>query len=111
MEKQPKIHLSYAIEKYGDAVSQLATGRARIKERVHGAYLAIHLVRPEENLPPKLRAAHAWIWEQMTGRPAEREGEGSIKAAVRRMSEGEAAEIADRILHVYREVLKFRYQR
>ncbi len=99
--------LNYAIEKFTNAVDVLATGRGRIKERVYSACLAISTIRPEENLPPgRLRADYEWIQKKITRWPAEREGEGSIRAALRRMRVGTAVKVAERIFHIYHEVMR-----
>lgn len=98
--------LRYAVEKFTNAVDVLATDRRRIKDRVYLACLAIHTVRPDENLPPRLRKDYDWIQKQITKWPGELIGEGSIKASLRRMRVGTAEKIAERIFHIYHEVLE-----
>ena len=97
--------IMYAVEKYGNAVDTLATGRGAIKDRLVSAVYAISVLRPE-NFPPDLLGDHEWIIRETTRWPAELPGEGAIQATVRHMAEERAAEVAERILRVYRGVYR-----
>jgi hypothetical protein len=102
--RHPKLLSSrYALEKSGDAVNALALGYGNIKQRVPRAFALIHMIRPERDLPPELHADYEWVQNQMLQK-------GSVKATLHLMRRDTAAEIADRILHIYRELLKRRYQ-
>jgi hypothetical protein len=102
MVQRPKF-LSYAVEKYGDAVDTLALGYGTIKQRVPQAYRLLLTIQPEDHLPPGLHADYEWVKKQMLRK-------GSVKDTMHLMRRDTAAKIADRILHIYREVLKLRYQ-
>ena len=95
--------MSYPINCFHAAVSVLA-GHGHIKQRLMNAYEdhldAIH----EDEVPPERRDAFIEVQKAMH-RVAPLNGEGSVRASVRKMSPLEAGDCAITILSVYRAML------
>ena len=85
----------YPLEKFGQAVSSLATGPGRIRERLMSAYLAFQPVRGDD-LPRDLRGDYVWIMDMLASQEAVGT-EGTVQATLNSMDESTAVEIAQRI--------------
>jgi hypothetical protein len=57
---------SYALEKYGRAVYDLATGEDEIRRRLLPIFQGDLLTITPEHLPQKLREDYRWVMEQIT---------------------------------------------
>lgn len=98
-------NISYSIEKLGDTVNTLATGKGRIKERLVYSYArSLALVDPNA-LPNDLKTMFLKVKEDLTSTPAVAD-EGSVRATVNMMDEDKAVEIAGIILGIYFSVLR-----
>lgn len=96
--------MAYHVDCLYDAVSVLA-GSGHIKQRLITAYEA-HLDKlRDEDLPLTARQGFADLRDQMH-RVQPLNGEGPIRASVRKMSVAEAAECAQSVLELYREAFR-----
>ncbi len=86
--------LSYAHEKFRNAVYTLATHPADIRERPISALVPhIGSVEIEQDIPEDLQDEYQAFWNRVTfGVPIS--GEGTLQASVREMSDDEAVEVA-----------------
>lgn len=96
--------MSYHIDRFYAAMAVLASD-GHIKQRLTKAYEDHLDTIKEDELPPAVRPAFADVQAQMH-RVAPQNGEGPIRASVRKMSPPEAGECAVAILSLYRELLK-----
>ena len=85
----------YAKEKMEWAVWILATQPGRVKERLFGAYLQIHVIG--EHMPSEYREEYQRILRDMNNPNQPDEGEGTVKATLAAMDEEQAVHIAKRI--------------
>lgn len=91
----------HARERFEQAIRALATLDGPLQgKRLESAALALIDLHPEE-FPSELRDAFLSIDRDLTKHAAENEGEGSIKATLRKMSNDEASDIARRMADVY----------
>jgi hypothetical protein len=91
-------------EVLGLAVKFLATGTGSIQERLeNAATVLITLSRPSGELSPELNGQLSAVIQDLTRTPS-LDIEGRIKATLRMMSDEEGAEIAQRIVSLYREL-------
>ena len=96
----------YAEEKFRMAVFLMATGRGKLRERLHMAFCEFQSVSVSD-LPENLREDYVWIRESLTNKPAKQralvqgkfvEGfEGRIGATLAYMRYNKAEAIARRI--------------
>jgi hypothetical protein len=113
--------VTYAREKFANAVSIMASGTGLLKERLYDAFLEFSQVA-DNDIPEHLRAEYRWIREELTKRLAKRrillqgkrvervskqhavlqgkrvETEGNIQDTLRTMRVDRAQEIARRIV-------------
>lgn len=93
-------NLSYSVEKLGDTVGTLVTGKGRIKERLVDSYAhSLALVDPNA-LPDHLKTMLLDVMDELTNTPPVAD-EGSVSATLNKMDEDKAVEIADKILGIY----------
>ena len=97
--------MSNHVDRFYAAVS-VVVGHGNIKQRLVSAFDE-HLAAIEiEALPVSIREQFAELRSRMTGvEPLN--GEGHIRATVRKMSINEADECARRMLQIYTEMLRF----
>jgi len=88
--------IDYGIEKFQRAVDALADSVAPWKDRLFSAFLCMHTVRPEEDLPPEFASRGAALFEAMT-RVRAKGTEGDIRATINAMDEREGGEIVHEI--------------
>jgi hypothetical protein len=81
------------------ATHVLATGRGDIKERLHGAALALALLQ-REDLPRELQDEFSQLVAQMT-RLDRADDEGALSPTLRVIDDNEAVELAGRNLDLY----------
>jgi alpha-D-ribose 1-methylphosphonate 5-triphosphate synthase subunit PhnG len=93
----------YVEEKLLQATDELIAGKGSIRDRLISAagYLT-HLKIAE--IPDKNRAEFAAVMDALTKHPAKREGEGSIRASVRKLHKEEPAALARKIMSLYVDV-------
>ena len=97
--------LSYAYEKLMVAVDVLATSPQSIQDRIEDAFISgFSRINPNEDLPEKLRADFQQLQNQVTRVPATGD-EGTLRATMRVVTDEEATEIAEKILHLFHQVL------
>ncbi len=91
---------SYVCEKLYGAMYALAVGPGRIRERLHSAAMGFHILRPDD-FPDDydLRPQYEQLWKKLTAKKAKAD-EGTLRATIDAMSEGEAAEIARKLLEI-----------
>lgn len=99
------VSYDYATEKLYLATLGLVRGEGGIKDRLEGAAVTLIILRPEKDVPEKLRAEFESIHSELTSEPAQFEGEGTIRATIRQLSPDEASQIAERIFHLYGKLL------
>jgi hypothetical protein len=88
--------LTYANEKFQQAIYQLAVGSGPIKERVRLAYLYVLRAWPFEGLSEELAARALALHDALTKVDAEGD-EGKLAATLATMSDDEAGEVAREI--------------
>jgi hypothetical protein len=93
---------SYTHEKLSQAVDSLATGTGSIQDRLLNAALALHVLRAKD-FPEEMANEFSSLWQEFTKQPA-MANEGTLQATILRMSDGEAAEWASRILHLHSRI-------
>ena len=97
--------LSYAYEKFGNAVDLLATGKSDIRHRLRPAALEIIPVA-REYIPEPLRADFDWIRQQLS-RFEPTLGEGRLDATLFRIRSNTAQKIAERIVSLAAELQSY----
>jgi hypothetical protein len=97
---------NYVRETLGEALDILV-GTKPIQDRL--AYVADYLstrLRVEEILDSSQRAEFADVLRALTDYPAEREGEGSIGASVRKLTDAEGAALARKLRSIYSAICR-----
>jgi hypothetical protein len=97
----------YAVEKYAVAVSALV-GAEGIRERLYKAYKSI-LPLSAQQMPEHLRDEHTALKEALTWVPVDEPGEGTLRATLRAMDDGEADRLAKKFFELYMEVAEASY--
>jgi hypothetical protein len=93
------VSIDYVREKLWQAVDVLV-GAAPIQDRLAGA--ADYLTRLKvAEIPDDERAEFAAVMGALTKHPAERDGEGSIHASVRKLTTEEGDALARKIFSIY----------
>jgi hypothetical protein len=93
------VSIDYVREKLWQALDVLV-GAKPIQDRL--AYAADALIRLKSSeIPDEERAEFDAVMHALTKYPAETEGEGSIRASVRKLTNDEGAELARKILSIY----------
>lgn len=95
--------IDYLIEKFGQAVTILATGEGDARSRMGEAYYKFWHILPKE-YPTDLQEDVLWITRMLT-RLEGREGY-ILPDNLRRMKNKTASKIAHRILYIYLELVK-----
>lgn len=97
--------LSYGAEKFSAAVYSLATSPKSIQQRIADAFIysLIH-IKPDEDLHEDLRFRFQSLHERVIQEKPVYEGEGTIQATTRNLSDDEAVEIAREIMAMAYEV-------
>lgn len=105
----------YALEKFLQAERALCEGLGDIKERLKDAYMCFHPVR-KEDLPEELRGDYQWVIDQLTKKPqlvakdSDFVVSGSVDQTLHLMRRKTAANIAERIRHIYKQLCKYNDQ-
>jgi hypothetical protein len=94
----------YAVEeKLLQAIDELIAGKGSIRYRLISA--AEYLTRLKlADIPDKNRAEFAALMDTLTKHPAKKEGEGSIRASVRKLHKEEPEALARKIVSIYVDV-------
>ncbi len=87
----------YAYEAFTQAISSMATSPETLHERIGNAYINHLLQLKSSDLPEEIRYRFESLSDKLTG-VEQSGGEGSVMATVKRMSIGEAIEVAKEIL-------------
>lgn len=95
--------LTYANEKFQQAVYQLAVGAGPIKERVQFAYLYVLRAWPFEGLSEELAGRALALHDALAKVDAEGD-EGKLAATLARMSDDEAGNVAREIYDLASDV-------
>ena len=93
------------VDRIGAAVSVLVS-HSHIKQRLIEAYEKNLRAINEEDLPLQMQQSFADLRQMMTG-VAPLNGEGSIRATVRKMSVCQADECAGLILSLYSDIIRY----
>jgi hypothetical protein len=93
------------VDSFGTAVSVLVS-QSHIKQRLIEAYEKNLRGINEEDLPLQMKQSFADLRQMMTG-VAPLNGEGSIRATVRKMSVFQADECARLILSLYSDIIRY----
>jgi hypothetical protein len=93
------------VDSFGTAVSVLVS-HSHIKQRLIEAYEKNLRGINEEDLPLQMKQSFADLRQMMTG-VAPLNGEGSIRATVRKMSVFQADECARLILSLYSDIIRY----
>jgi hypothetical protein len=94
--------LDYAHEKLMTAVGGLATGTARLQQRLADAAMCFVAIKPEDDFPDEeLRRAFLGIMDDLT---FEDGADGRIAATMRVTSDEDARDLAKRIVSLYHAV-------
>jgi hypothetical protein len=97
------VSISYVQEKLWQALDTLV-GAGSLQERL--AYAAEYLIRLKiDEIPDRWRAEFRTVMDSLTRYPAEEEGDGSIRASVRKLTDEEGEAIARKIMSIYIDVL------
>lgn len=99
----PELHqLSYAAEKFNQAVYSLAIGPERINDRLVSAYGYVLRLTPD-HIPDRLRGRVRDLTNSLTREKAKGD-EGTLQATLRVISEDEAMDAAREIYELASEV-------
>jgi hypothetical protein len=93
------VSIDYVREKLWQALDVLV-GAEPIQDRLAYAADALTRLKPSD-IPDEEREDFHAVMHALTKYPAEREGEGSIHASVRKLTDEEGAELARKILSIY----------
>jgi len=90
--------LSYALEKFNQAVYLLAVGPGDVRSRLKRAFLEFHPVQ-EKDIPDDLLEDFRWIMRELTKRePVAKEGR--VVATLERMQNRTGVKIAEKICYL-----------
>jgi len=92
--------MSTALDEFQAATLSLARPGS-IKERLTEAYRHHLCLVREEELPAELRDEFRGCIEMMTREPPLLRGEDAVRATVRKMSSGEASEVASTVVRMF----------
>jgi ferric-dicitrate binding protein FerR (iron transport regulator) len=93
------VSIHYTREKLGQALDMLV-GAAPIQDRL--TYAAEYLIRLKaDDIPDTERGEFEAVMRAFSRHPAEKEGEGSIRASARKLTDQEGAAVARKILSIY----------
>src|ERR1035437_2647981 len=99
--------LNRAHEKLHTAVRVMASSTSSLQERLAAAWKEISGVEPEADWPPDLRDDFERAVESMGEQPEMFEGEGSVSATVRVMSDAEAKRAISQIVSIYDDTTRY----
>lgn len=91
------MRLVYPLEKLESAVDTLTLAVGDYKERLEGAFLSFHVLRPSD-LPGPLAGHLQWILDALTASEEQYEGQGRLAATLSRMRRDRGAEVIERIV-------------
>ena len=100
--------IRYGIEKFQTAVDSLADSIGPWRDRLFGAYLSMHVVQPEEDLPDELRQRAVELFQSMSRVKAQHD-EGDVQATLNRMGDEEGRRIVHEIWSI-NDTLQARYR-
>jgi hypothetical protein len=107
--KSNKGDLSYAQEKFSNAVFLLATDKGNIKDRLFHAFLEFRPVN-ENDLPIELREEYSQIKYCLTNIKSSG-SEGTLIATLKKMKPARAAEIAKQIYNFMNKINSYYFER
>lgn len=89
-------------QKLWEAINSLVRDGS-IQDRLYYASNSLVQLAPDEldQLPGEMRARFDEVRHTLTKHPAEREGEGAIRASVRKLTPDEGTQIAQEIVSIY----------
>jgi len=93
------VSIEYVREKFWQAIRVLVSGGS-IQHRLEHAAIALHVLQPED-IPARQRDEFVEVWDTLTKHDPEIQGEGSIRASIRKLSEDEASDIGRKIFDMY----------
>lgn len=96
---------SVALGNLYKAVLCLVGGEGEIKDRLEHAASELSVVPDRNAVSPHWRDQFKSIVDEVTKTRAKFEDEGSIRATIREMTPDEARKLADRIFHLYVNML------
>ncbi|WP_457661864.1 hypothetical protein [Sinorhizobium medicae] len=94
----------YHREKFSSAISCLISN-ADLRTRLEHAFVSLVTVRPENFGDKDLGLRFARLYDRVTAKGAQSEGEGKIRSTLRQMSDEEAEEVAQEILDINTKLL------
>ncbi len=89
----------YPLEKFNQAVRDLAISADSLPERLFSAFLTFHPVQEEQLPTPELRKSYARLVQEMTKYKASGD-EGDVQATLKRLSPDELQDLARQILDI-----------
>ncbi len=97
----------YYLSKLSAAVGCLV-GLGDIRTRVEYAFASMTTIKSEEFSNEEMGDRYQELFDRCTSHPAENEGEGTLKATLRHMTDEEVADVADKIFELYNWLLSER---
>lgn len=91
---------AYAREKFGTALSEMATSTKSLQDRLHAAYMAFRTVNASDLRDAKARSKLKEILKRLTAAKHDPDGR-IVRIALDRMNDQEAQEIATLIFELY----------
>lgn len=93
--------MSYTWEKFHEAIRTLA-GKGTQQERIISAYSKISRLEPD-NIPEEIQEDFRELEADITKVQGD---EGSVKATVRQMNEGEISRVIDKIISMHNDIMR-----
>ncbi|AVA21601.1 hypothetical protein [Rhizobium sp. NXC24] len=97
----------YFLSKLSAGVGCLV-GLGDIRMRVEAAFTAMITIRPEQFSNPEIGDRYRELFDRCTSRAAEIDGEGTIRATLRHMSDEDVSEVAHKIFELHNWLLSER---
>jgi hypothetical protein len=94
----------YAIEKFYLAALSLVSGIDEINERLFSAAIALSVLSARD-FPDDLQEHYSALWENLTSEEVQIEGEGRIRATIRKMKPEDATTASEQIFDLYFRLL------
>jgi len=95
----------YGWEKLNEAIGTL-TGPDSQKQRLAQAIASLSLIRPEQNLPPEMRAEFEQFMKELNSRLAQAD-EGTIQATVQGLDELQVRDAIDEMISFYDRICRY----
>lgn len=94
----------YHREKFSSAISCLASS-ADLRTRLEHAFTSLITVRSENFSDEALGGRYGELYERVTAKDAQVEGEGKIRSTLRQMSDDDAERVAQELLDINTQLL------